>query len=134
MGLLVFPLAYKPKSPLNGSHGGYDGTTAQAIIIQLFAQGLYNVAICTGDVSGIAGLDIDAHKGGLESFKAVVDEYSPPFDTDGPKIITCDNGWQFPFQMPAAMIRSGVGNQVWANPGCKKRVQRAIAAMNGREH
>jgi len=114
-GLAVFRLAYKTKFPLKGSHGCYDGTTDQALIIDWFSKGLYNVAISTGDISGIAGLDIDAHKSGFESFEAMVDEYGPPFEADGPKIITGNNGWQFPLQMPAALIRSGVN--VFGPPG-----------------
>jgi hypothetical protein len=115
MGLAVFRLAYKTKSPLKGSHGCYDGTTDQALIIDWFSKGLYNVAISTDDASGIAVLDIDAYKSGFESFEVMVDEYGPPFEADGPKIITGNNGWQFPFQMPAALIRSGVN--VFGLPG-----------------
>jgi hypothetical protein len=114
-GLAVFRLVYKTKSPLKGSHGCYDGTVNTATIINLFSLDLYNVAISTGDISGIAVLDIDPHKGGFGSFDAMLDEHGEPFDAEGPKIITGNDGWQFPFQMPAALIRSGTN--VFGLPG-----------------
>jgi hypothetical protein len=114
-GLAVFRLAYRTKFPLKGSHGFYDATTDPTIITELFSTGPYNVAIATGQVSGIGVLDIDPRKHGFESFEAMVDEYGEPFETDGPKIITGSSGWQFPFQMPTALIRSG--SDVFGLPG-----------------
>jgi hypothetical protein len=114
-GLAVFRGTYKTKSPLKGSHSFYDATTDQLLITELFSQGSYNVLMRTGHASGVAVLDIDAHRHGFESLEAMIDAYGPPRETDGPKIITGNNGWQFPFQMPTESIRSGV--DVFGFPG-----------------
>ena len=59
-GFAVFPLAPKTKVPLKGSHGFKDATKEPAEIDKNFADPGFNIAIATGEVSGMLGVvDLD---------------------------------------------------------------------------
>lgn len=67
-GLYVFPLAPREKRPMAGSRGFKDATINPEQIAAWWEQ--YpdmNIGIATGTVSGILVVDVDAHKGGMET-------------------------------------------------------------------
>lgn len=67
-GLYVFPLAPREKRPMAGSRGFKDATVNPEQIAAWWEQ--YpdmNIGIATGTVSGILVVDVDAHKGGMET-------------------------------------------------------------------
>ncbi len=87
-------------------HGFKDATVDPERIASWF--GMWpesNVAIATGETSGIVVVDIDPENGGFETFAALY-EQGKRFRGDGPAVQTQSGGWHFYYRHPGGRVKS----------------------------
>jgi putative DNA primase/helicase len=99
MGWAIFPL--QGKKPFAGTDGFKSASNDDAAVKALFAKrNGCNVGIATGQASGVFVLDVDVkdNAGGVESFKALVEEFGKLPDTVAAK--TWSDGFHFYFNLP----------------------------------
>jgi hypothetical protein len=69
-----------------------------------------NVAIRTGDESGLVVVDVDPDHGGIASLRALVDAHGRL--PDGPRVRTGSGGWHLYFRHPGDPIRNSAGTRL----------------------
>ena len=105
------------KHPLT-PNGCKDATTSTEQVVDWWkqTQGLANVAIATGEQTGVVVLDVDAKSGGLESLQELERQHGslPP----APTVQTGSGGKHFYFRYPTNLK---VGNRTGIVPGIDVR-------------
>jgi putative DNA primase/helicase len=74
MGWHVFPLAAGSKQPLPKTNGFKDATNDYTTVARWFTNRDHNIAVATGERSGLVILDVDQKHDGYESLGKLVDE------------------------------------------------------------
>lgn len=116
-GWPVFPCIPRDKNPMT-EHGFKDATTDARVI-----RGWWhdwpdaNVAIVTGDVSGLLAVDVDIDRGGVETLRELEAQYAPLPETV--QSLTGSGGWHNLYHCPPGLPcgRLGVGIDIKANGG-----------------
>jgi hypothetical protein len=120
LGWQVFPCVEGKKTPAT-AHGLLDATADQERIAKYWnAVPLANLAIRTGQESGLIVLDVDVDKGGGESLRALEEKYGPLPPTLS--VVTPSGGSHFYFRHPGHEIRNttnipGVGLDIRGDGG-----------------
>lgn len=73
MGWMVFPLASESKQPLPGSNGFKDASKDYVTVARWFVNNELNIAVATGEQSGLMILDVDKKHDGYGSLGLLVD-------------------------------------------------------------
>jgi hypothetical protein len=103
----VFPLSPRAKVPPAGSHGHRDATLDQETLRDWWAETPdCNVAIATGEKSGLVVVDVDLRYGGDASLFDLETRFGVPQET--PQAET-SNGWHLYFSHRGGRLRSGFG-------------------------
>lgn len=73
LGWRVFPLSAGSKKPLQDTNGFKDATNDYVTVARWFVDRPHNIAVATGEGSGIVVLDVDAKHDGLDSLAGLLD-------------------------------------------------------------
>ena len=119
LGFKVFPLGYGSKLPAIKGGRGFKDASDDPDRIDAWAKQFpkANIAIATGDVSGILVIDIDPRNGGLKTVNDLAAR-GMVFPA-GPKARTGNGGLHLLFQIPSGELRKtlGAGVDIKGNGG-----------------
>lgn len=112
LGFKVFPLAYGSKLPAIKGGNGFKDASDDPDQIDAWTKQFprANIAIATGDVSGIVVIDIDPRNNGLKTINqfAARGQVFPPC----PRARTGNGGLHLLFQIPKGELRKTIGEGV----------------------
>lgn len=105
-GWAVFPLVPGTKRPL--TQNGFKGASSALEDVQAYwtANPHANVAIATGEASGLVIVDVDRKHGGLDTLRQLEEAYGP---LGTYKVRTGSGGLHFYFRHPGVPIRNKAG-------------------------